>query len=92
MDLGYSAILPGQQVAAVSAHQLPDLSELSQQEVLTGQMGHPVASLLGFDSVPRQVQLLSSLGQLGALDRGREEAVEGVPVGAVLGRPLHRSL
>ena len=33
---------------------------------------------------PRQVQLLAALRQLGALDRGREQTVEGVSVGPLL--------
>ena len=37
-----SAILPRQKVATVAAHLLPKLSELSQREVLSDQMGHPV--------------------------------------------------
>ena len=35
LDLRCSAILPGQQAATVAAYQLPELSELSQREVLT---------------------------------------------------------
>ena len=35
-------MLPGQKVAAVVAHQLPELSELSQREVFTDLTGHPV--------------------------------------------------
>ena len=31
-----------QKVAKIAAHQLPELLELSLQEVLTDQMGHPV--------------------------------------------------
>ena len=42
LDLEYSAILPGQEVATVAAQQLPEMSEISQREVLTEQMGHPV--------------------------------------------------
>ena len=42
LDLGCSVILPGQLLAKVAANELPELSELSQQEVLTNQMGHPV--------------------------------------------------
>ena len=34
--------------------------------------------------LPRQVQLLATLRQLGTLDLGREEAVEGVSIGALL--------
>ena len=34
--------LPGQQVAKAAAHQLPEPSELSRQEVSTILMGHPV--------------------------------------------------
>ena len=37
------AILLWQLVATVTAHQLPKLSELSQQEVFTDLMGHPVS-------------------------------------------------
>ena len=33
---------------------------------------------------PRQVQLLAPLRQLGALDRGREQAVKGVSVCSLL--------
>ena len=42
LDLGCSVILPGQLVAAVAAHQLQNLSELSQLEVFTILMGQPV--------------------------------------------------
>ena len=35
-------MLPGQQVATVAAHQLPELSELSQREVFTVLNGPPV--------------------------------------------------
>ena len=42
LDLGCLAILSGQWIATVATHQLPELLELSQQEVLTNQMGHPV--------------------------------------------------
>ena len=38
-----STILPGQWVAAVASHQLPELSELSQREVFTVLMCHPVS-------------------------------------------------
>ena len=34
--------MPGQKLATEAAHQLPRLSELSQQEVVTDEMGHPV--------------------------------------------------
>ena len=40
LDLGCATVLPG--IATVAAHQLPELLELSQQEFLTNQMGHPV--------------------------------------------------
>ena len=40
LDLECSAILPVPRVATVAAYQLPELSELDQREVLTGQMGH----------------------------------------------------
>ena len=40
-----SAILPGQQVATVAAHRLPEPSELSQREASTNQNGHPVVRL-----------------------------------------------
>ena len=43
---GSSFILPGQQLATVAAYQLPELSELSQQEVFTNEMGHPVEGLV----------------------------------------------
>ena len=46
LDLGCSNILPGQQVATVAAHQLLELSELSQREVLTILLGHPAPALL----------------------------------------------
>ena len=39
-DLECSTILPGQKVAAVAAHQLLELSELSQWEVFTVLMYH----------------------------------------------------
>ena len=39
LDLKCSAILPGQEVATVAARQLPELSELNQQEVFTILMG-----------------------------------------------------
>ena len=39
--------LPGQYVATGAARQLPELSELSQQEVLTILMGHPVLNRKG---------------------------------------------
>ena len=42
LDLKCSANLPGQEVATVAAHQLPELSELNQREVLTDLKGHPV--------------------------------------------------
>ena len=44
LDLGCSAILSGQKIATVAAYQLPELSELSQREVFTNEMGHPVAT------------------------------------------------
>ena len=34
--------MPGQLVATVAAHQQPELSEPSQQEDFTYEMGHPV--------------------------------------------------
>ena len=50
LDMGHSAILPGQKVARVAANKPPDLSELIQQEVVTkvvtNQMGHPVQQTL----------------------------------------------
>ena len=42
LDLEYSAILSGQQVAKVAGHKLPELSDLSQQEAFTVRMGQPV--------------------------------------------------
>ena len=42
MVLQFYTILPGQSVATVAAHHLPELSEPSQREVFTKQMGHPV--------------------------------------------------
>ena len=42
LDLGCSTMLPGQWVAAVAAHQLPELLELSQREVFTVLTCHPV--------------------------------------------------
>ena len=42
IDLGCTVVLPGRKGATVVAHQLPELSELSQQQVLTILMGHPV--------------------------------------------------
>ena len=35
-------LLPGQKVATVAPHQLQQLLELSQHEVVTDEMGHPV--------------------------------------------------
>ena len=46
LDLGYSAILPGQQVATVAAQQLPELSEPSQWEVDTKETRLPVLRCL----------------------------------------------
>ena len=43
LDFRCSAILPMQWVVAVADYQLPEVSEISQLEVLTDQMGHPVA-------------------------------------------------
>ena len=40
--MGYYAMLPGQKAATVAAHQLLELSELSQREVFTIQNCHPV--------------------------------------------------
>ena len=40
LDLECSTILPVPRLATVAAYQLPELSELDQREVLTGQMGH----------------------------------------------------
>ena len=40
LDLECSTILPEPRAATVAAYQLPELSELIQREVLTGQMGH----------------------------------------------------
>ena len=37
-----AAILPGQEVATEGSYQLPEMSELSQWEVFTKQMCHPV--------------------------------------------------
>ena len=34
--------MPRQWVATVAVHQLPELSELSQWEIIADQMGHPV--------------------------------------------------
>ena len=45
LDLVCSAILPGLYVATVAAHQLPELSELSQREVITVLSGPPVGIL-----------------------------------------------
>ena len=45
LDLGCSAILPGQQVATVVAHLLPELVKQSQHEVLINQMGHPFPTI-----------------------------------------------
>ena len=42
MDLGCSAIVPGQYVAAIAANKLPKLLKLNQLEVFTILMGHPV--------------------------------------------------
>ena len=42
LNLGCSAILPGQWVATVTINLFLELMELSQQEVFTDQMGHPV--------------------------------------------------
>ena len=47
LDLGCSAILPGQWAATVAAQQLPMLLELSQQEVFSDQNYHPVCTLKG---------------------------------------------
>ena len=41
LDLGGSAILPGQKVGTVAANHLPELLELGQREVLTILMGYP---------------------------------------------------
>ena len=46
MHWGCSAILPGQQAAVAAAQQLPGVSELSQWEVVTEQMCHPVCKLI----------------------------------------------
>ena len=42
LDLGCFAILPGQYIATVGAHQLTELPELSQQELFSEENGHPV--------------------------------------------------
>ena len=42
MGLGSAIILSGQKVVIVAAQQLPELLELSQLEVVTIKMGHPV--------------------------------------------------
>ena len=42
LNWGCSTNLPGQQLATVAAQQLPELSELSQLEVVTEQRCHPV--------------------------------------------------
>ena len=46
LDLRYSAILPRQYAATIAAHQLPKLSELSQQEVFINEMCHPLERIL----------------------------------------------
>ena len=48
------------------AHQLPELSELSQQEVLTDQMDHPV----NFSDLPSVVRAGRSAGGGEFPDRG----------------------
>ena len=42
LDLGYSAILSGQEVGTVTADQLPELLKLSEWDLLTDQLNHPV--------------------------------------------------
>ena len=42
LDAGSSTIMPGQQVVTATVQQLPELSELSQWELFTILICHPV--------------------------------------------------
>ena len=71
LDLVCSAILHGQWVATVVAHQLPELSEQSQREVFTIQMIHPVAQAGSSKSCSLSRNLSDSPSDLPAISLGQ---------------------